>query len=1343
MKKIMQSSFWKGFAAMAILIGLCALLAPAPVLAGGMPSSQLRLPFGSSYGVNGGDFVSSNSPYGGVSGLNSYYSYYIEVPPSTGNLTVDIYDANIYSTLDENHGSGLDTSVTYTLYDPSGASRATLTCAANTACGTDAGWYTFANITDSVTAGHWEVRIKMGAGTSVNAYAVRARDTSASNAKELNMYALPFDIVGAQGANGYSRVSNLYPYITSGCDFKSNGWDWDYSSATLGGGYVNFTSRLGYSTGNLSQTTGDNAWYTNTITSASNTAVSCADYGIWSANLSIKVHNGISNIVTYYIGDYSSTAASTTSPTSKPTNAFRMYMPTYNSGGTAGAPVKPYVTQAVYLVSTAANGDRTLRIVVSVVNPTLFPITFSSANLVSAYVPVSASVTYMGNEQASQGTTPSYSSSTHLVTWNPGTVAARIDATHPTYAEMSYDIKVASGTADGTRLTGYINGTTDSNGTKATFVDETCSGASPACSGTQLTRATYTFGPLCGLTLGTMSTLATLSSFDAYVVGGKVVVEWATSSEINTVGFYLKRLDSSTGEYVSVTDRMLPTAFNSHRAGLYRLVDTGASAGAQTTYMLVEKESNGATRNYGPFVVTPGSRANASPMATNFSRQSLQMSAVKGISKSNMVSATAGSASMIRAVVVKGDKIRIAVTEDGVYSISASTIGSLLGISTAQAANLIKNNLLTLSNKGKTVAYRPDTAHARILFYGQAITSNFTSENIYWLEKGKGVVMGAKGSGAAPATDPGSFSHTKHFEQNLIDAPALVSDPESDYWYWDYIVGGDADNGTKTFNLQVSGRSTEGTAGLSVKLQGAYDVQQQAQFYLNDHYLGEASWDGLTSKTASLSFSSSLLNEGANSLKITGLGDSLFYLNSADLTYTRFYKADGNSLSFTAGQSAVTVTGFSGSSIRVFDITDPAHPNAVNITINNNSVGFMPASASGNYIAVAESAIRTVTGASGYKTPTIFKGKAGATYVVITSEELKAAASTLAAFRSHLGHSTMVVTVDQIMNEFNYGIYSPAAIKNFLIYAYKNWSNKPQYVLLAGGGTYDYKDYLGKGGQQVPPAMAPTPDGLAPSDNYYVNINSDHIPDIAIGRLPASTPAELSGMVSKIVSYESGSGTALVNKALLVADIPDTGGDFGSDIDSVATVFPATVTVSKLYHADYPDATNMNSALLQGINSGEVFMSYFGHAGVDRLSQDGILTVADVESMTNLSKLPVMSAMTCVIGNFAVPGFTSLGEALILNKAGGAAAIWTSTGMSDDKQALLLDKAFFSGAFDGSSQTVGELVINAIKNANLGSDYQYILDTYVILGDPALRVKGLKKFKAAVADKRVRNDRTP
>ena len=58
-------------------------------------------------------------------------------------------------------------------------------------------------------------------------------------------------------------------------------------------------------------------------------------------------------------------------------------------------------------------------------------------------------------------------------------------------------------------------------------------------------------------------------------------------------------------------------------------------------------------------------------------------------------------------------------------------------------------------------------------------------------------------------------------------------------------------------------------------------------------------------------------------------------------------------------------------------------------------------------------------------------------------------------------------------------------------------------------------------------------------------------------------------------------------------------------------------------------------------------MNYVGHGGLDRLASEGLLVTADADALTNGERLPVVTALTCTINRFEVPGFVPLGAALV------------------------------------------------------------------------------------------------
>jgi hypothetical protein len=347
--------------------------------------------------------------------------------------------------------------------------------------------------------------------------------------------------------------------------------------------------------------------------------------------------------------------------------------------------------------------------------------------------------------------------------------------------------------------------------------------------------------------------------------------------------------------------------------------------------------------------------------------------------------------------------------------------------------------------------------------------------------------------------------------------------------------------------------------------------------------------------------------------------------------------------------------------------------------------------------------------------------------------------------------------LEEIMDEFNDGIYDPKAIKKFLTYAYQNWIKPPKYVILVGNGTYDYKDNLGHGDNLIPTLMVDTPMGLYASDNLFGELEGDPVPKIAVGRLPVLNAEELESVVSKISSYEgnyrrmtlrcgtsvnsagldleecpsvpakqdesfSGLPISRRNHVLLVADDPDGGGNFPEDSDDIATLLPRSYTVEKIYLSQY-SVEEAQAVLFDRINSGAVFLNYIGHGGPDRLASEGLLTTGNMSSMNNARGTHVMTAMTCLVGQFAIPGYDSLSESLVLKQDGGSSAVWAPTGYSFNSMAKILDEEFFKAAFDRPQELLGDAILKAFKGYSMAGGQRYMMDIYTLMGDPALQLR--------------------
>ena len=133
--------------------------------------------------------------------------------------------------------------------------------------------------------------------------------------------------------------------------------------------------------------------------------------------------------------------------------------------------------------------------------------------------------------------------------------------------------------------------------------------------------------------------------------------------------------------------------------------------------------------------------------------------------------------------------------------------------------------------------------------------------------------------------------------------------------------------------------------------------------------------------------------------------------------------------------------------------------------------------------------------------------------------------------------------------------------------------------------------------------------------------------------------------------------------------------------------------------------------------------NYVGHGAWNRLATEGILTSADVASLTNAPRLPVVAMMTCTANRFDYPGYEYLGEALLNRTGGGAVAVWGPTGLSLNDPATELDKAFMAAWCQPGTVRLGDAIRQAAAAHAAQGGMRFDRDIYVLLGDPALKMK--------------------
>ena len=633
-----------------------------------------------------------------------------------------------------------------------------------------------------------------------------------------------------------------------------------------------------------------------------------------------------------------------------------------------------------------------------------------------------------------------------------------------------------------------------------------------------------------------------------------------------------------------------------------------------------------------------------------------------------------------------------------------------------------------------------------LLFYAEPRFSRWTRNDTYRLVLG-GETPGLRMT-SRPADPtglpPGTPWVEDVFEENRRYTPDTLTSGippgrDGDRWTWDYRAGPATTPVTYPFSLSAVDAVRPATLTLWLIGYTAGDHRWTVQ--VNGVGIGEAAWSGRTAVTATLAIPTGVLRDGANALSLRPVLTEGAWLDAFAVRHARGPGPAGSALTFAGSPStAYTVTLAASGPYRAYDVTDPLRPvRLTGLWVDGQRITLGDPSGGGprRYHVAAEGAIRAPDRVRPPEDLWGFRaagGAIGADYLIITHPAFADALGPLIDLRRSQGLTVAVVNVLGIYDAYGDGRPDPEAIRRFIADAYANWSPRPVYVLLVGDGSFDPKQYR----SESPPTYIPPylldvgpAGGETAADNRYACVDGDdNLPDLLLGRLPVRSADEARAIVQKIVDYETrplpGGWNASV---LLVADDPDAAGDFPAISDSAAAYVTAPFTTTRRYCAgsnssqsDCPDTEGaaIHSAILNDWNRGALLVQYTGHSSWQQWAVERFFHLDDLPALHNSRRLPVLVEATCFTGAFHRPEPT-LDEELVTRPDAGAVAAWGPTGLGASAGHQRLAAGFFRAVFSDTVGTVGEATLAGKLNllgAPVGSD---LLDTFVLLGDPALR----------------------
>jgi hypothetical protein len=658
--------------------------------------------------------------------------------------------------------------------------------------------------------------------------------------------------------------------------------------------------------------------------------------------------------------------------------------------------------------------------------------------------------------------------------------------------------------------------------------------------------------------------------------------------------------------------------------------------------------------------------------------------------------------------------------------------------------------------------------------------------NYYYLTWGGSLPGGPLSIADADATPGAGPDRTTYVQREYRERDLLADfDFRGDGWLWL-----DIDHAANTlYNL---GTVTASEVVTSVPQQffsiglAPYDVSNDKHHAVfirrhngQDTTIGGKVWDTLPGQRyyedgVPIRLTSNFVAEGDNTILFQVPGD----LNSADkqrlawyaIRYERRITASGDAAMFSTPDSLGSVTlrarGFSPSgTMYAFDVTDmwnPARLTGLDVTAaGSERTVRMGVNLSGrrHFLWVGTPA--------GFKKPSsvlrlspveLRNDATGPNMVIIAHRDFRTAAERLRSYRaghlpSYANPAVKVVSTDEVYDNFSGGMPDPMGIRNYVKYLYDNYvdangNHRLAYVVLLGDATDDFLNHASSQTDYVPSNLYFTQSTLFAfsTDEWYTHLDAqDQIPghavsDVMVGRLPAASSEEASFLVEKVIAYETQAPLDdWRHRCILVAD--DENSSFigcetqWTDESELITLFhaPDLLAMQKIYLTEYPAIAGVKPtsrlAFIEAWNAGALLINYIGHGSSVQMADEQVFLASDVSQLVNGERLPILTAFSCTIGDYANPAGKSLSERLFLRDGGGCIATITASRETypnpNERVCFSLFEEMFPTRLGTPATPVGMALMHAKLFGQVDTNWQVFQQEnswkYNLLGDPAMR----------------------
>jgi subtilisin-like proprotein convertase family protein len=816
----------------------------------------------------------------------------------------------------------------------------------------------------------------------------------------------------------------------------------------------------------------------------------------------------------------------------------------------------------------------------------------------------------------------------------------------------------------------------------------------------------------------------TLSFTKALSLASGTSVEFSTTTETGVVGFNIYGLVNNSWKKLN-NSVVGAKGINSLKPHSYNVSSTMKGV---EQYQIEELKTDGTKAKYGPYLVnqTYGKVPQVTPIdwvQISNDSNTLQQSRQTLIAQSF-------------------DFIKLKVRSEGLQRVTYEDLLSAgvdwNGVAASDIAVSFENK--AVARKASDSTFAPGSY---IDFIGKPADSLYTDENVYLLKLDSSLAKAPVNNTSQVTVDPDAYYMSE--ASVTEDLKYSFASPANSPWYNTSMLVYQT-TGNWSFPLALPNLLNNGVdAELEYSAWGgtawdSFNPDHHLQVSINGNTVSDLYADGVKVLGDSVILSHSQI-QGASSLnfimpadtgadydlvlldyfrlkypsEIVAVNDGLAFVPvvtngvSADIIFQNGFEV-GQSLGFVAkGFSVDDLFAYSTNGSELYEF-----PNA-GITFDNGSYNLsLPFIENNKYYVGSNSNVSA---------PEIELGTASSIdlsqqydYLVISHPDFIAGLAPLISYHQNNGLSVLVVNVEDV-----YALYSnfrkdARGIQSFIKDTYN--SSNISAVMLVGSDSYDYKDNLGLGSISFIPTMYYQTDSLisyAPVDSLFADVDSDLIPDLAIGRLPVRTVSELQNMINKMFSYNS---RAYTNTAIFASDRDSS---FEQHSNAMLSSLPGSWSSTSAYIGDI-ELTDAQQALFNNINSGVSITNYFGHSGPSTWSFEHLFDNDDVLALNNAGKPTLVNQFGCWNNYFVLPTFNTMSHSFMSLENKGAVAVLGSSTLAESSHEAIFGNLLLP-YMTTSGFTVGESILYSKQTmaANY-PDYYDILLGWTLLGDPMMKV---------------------